>query len=157
VWADARNADGTCPLHNADRGEANIYFTRSTDGRTWLPPRAIASEPVDEFFPSVFADPYGFVRVLYYKRTAQNARRFSVYEIFSGDWGNTFSAPVRINDSEDIVEATQGPDFIGDYITIEGTPDSNGTRHAAWYDSRRLDPVRGGPQGDIYTAKMSGC
>jgi hypothetical protein len=65
-------------------------------------------------------------------------------------------APTQINDGGVIVEPAHSPFFIGDYIAIDGVG-SDLTRHVAWFDSRRPHEYVVGQQGDIYTAKLSGC
>ena len=135
VWADYRS------------GNSDIYFTRSVDnGVTFLPERSIASLPTDEFFPAISVDLNHIVRVVYYQRTSTFLNTFNIYEIFSVSGGDSFTAPVQINDGGPILPVQFAGGFIGDYIGVA----TSFYRHPAWMDSRR------GNQ-DIYTAVVSGC
>jgi hypothetical protein len=136
VWADYRS------------GNADIYFTRgSADGTTWAPAKIIASNPYDEFFPTISVSLHHFIYVTFYRRTSTSpsVHTFNLYEIYSADFGDSFSPPVQINDGGNIAPLLDQY-FIGDYNGL----DTVYTRDPAWMDSRNNDQ-------DVYTTMVGGC
>jgi len=128
--------------------DTGIYFSRSD----WVnidfsPPVRIVNTAQDDFFPAISVDENHFIRVVYYHRVSMAAEPFDVYEIFSGDAGNSWSAPTKINDAESIDPLNQSR--IGDYIGI----DTKIERHPGWMDSRGA----GGGDFDVYSAVVAGC
>jgi len=126
-------------------GDTDIYFSRSDPTNINFSTRvAIVASQFDDFFPAISVDENHFIRVTYFGRLSSAAPNFDVYEIFSGDAGNTWSAETKVNDGPPIDPL--GQPFIGDYIGI----DSNFERHPGWMDSREGD-------FDVYSAVVAGC
>ena len=136
VWADKRS------------GNADIYFTLSSDnGNTWLTPKAIASTPTDEFFPTITIDDSHLQRVSYYRRVDSSTTSFNLFFITSGNGQGNFTAPVMVNDGGNIGPGPGSPaNFIGDYIGI----DASTVSQPVWMDSRDANQ-------DTYAATASGC
>jgi hypothetical protein len=138
VWADFRS-----------QTNMDVYFTLSSDnGATWLPAKAIASQPTDEFMPSITIDDNHLQQVVYYRRmsTDPSIKTFNAFIISSANGTGNFSAPTQLNDGGNISPVQFGGTFIGDYIGMDATT----VRQPAWMDSRR-------GQQDSYTTTVSGC
>jgi hypothetical protein len=124
----------------------DIYFTRSiNNGNSWvLPLRAIASAPEEEYFPVMCVDQNHIVHLTYYRSTSTTNRDFSnIFMISSADGGDTWSAPVQLNDEGPFNSDRAN---IGDYMGM----DCSTVRHPVWADNRDGDP-------NLYTATVSGC
>jgi hypothetical protein len=140
VWADHRS------------GNADIYFTLSgNNGQTWLAPKPIASDPNDEFFPTITIDDNHIQRVAYYRMDDLSTATFNLFFISSGNGQGNFTVPAQVNDGGDINPAAS-PGFIGDYIGI----DASTVSQPVWMDSRNPNNPSNREQ-DIYTATASGC
>lgn len=145
VWAAKRVPD---PLPPEPPTDTDIYFTLSNDGgATFLTPYAIpsATTSTDEFFPTIAVDSANFVNVIFYRRTSQTANAFNAYIITTGNAGQVWSSPIKLNDGGNI---TALQNFIGDYIGLDAN--SHSTIHSVWLDTRR-------GQNDIYSTIVSGC
>jgi hypothetical protein len=144
VWAAKASPTAT----NTD-----IYYTLFAGG-AWRTPVAIASEPVDEFFPAISFDDNHLVHVIYYKRTSQSQQSFNTFIVTTAN-GSSFSAPVQINDNIAIrpTNTFNPAQFIGDYIGM----DSTAVRKCAWMDSRRTYAHPSNYRQDVYMTTVSGC
>lgn len=139
AWADERN------------GDADIYYTRSTDGgSTWSTATRLNDDPVGndfhQFFPWMDTAPNGDLYVGWFdSRNDPNPYAvpfmYDEYVTRSTDHGATFEPNTRISEVSSSAEVQFSGQFIGDYSGLAAT---NNFVFPAWVDARR------GNQ-DIYT------
>lgn len=143
AWSDYRN------------GDADIYFTRSTDGGTsWSAPVRINDDPLynnaHQFFPWMDVAPNGKIFVGWYDSRLDptplnQPLLYDEYVTASTDGGLTFSPNQRISEvTSDSSIGGFNPPFIGDYSGLAAT---NDFVFPAWVDTRRA-------QEDIYTQRV---
>jgi hypothetical protein len=138
---------GTYYMFWRDSFQDSLWISRSTDtGATWTPDRGIVDmNPLPSSLPPGFrivnlpsadADPLtGELLVVW------NDQRFGdpdILAIRSTDFGETWSAPVRVND-----DAGTEPQFFP-WVSFDG----NGVAHVVWYDRRE-----NGEGIDVYYAR----
>jgi PKD repeat protein len=142
-WSDFRN------------GDADIYFTRSTNGgTTWSTPARINDDPLSndahQFFPWMDVAPNGKLYVGWFDSRNDptpliTPLLFDEYVTASTDGGVTFSPNQRISEvTSDSSKGGFASPFIGDYSGLAAT---NDFVYPAWVDSRR-------DQEDIYTQRQ---
>jgi uncharacterized repeat protein (TIGR01451 family) len=144
AWSDSRN------------GDADIYFTRSTDGgTTWSTPLRLNDDPqhngAHQFFPWMDVAPNGNLYIGWFDSRldptpSERPLLYDEYVTVSTDNGSTFSPNQRI--SEVTVDSEIGgfnPPFIGDYSGLAAT---NNFVFPAWVDTRRS-------QQDIFTQRVN--
>ena len=128
---------------NPQNGDTDIYYSRSDHQNiNFSTPIPIVASTQDDFFPALSIDEAHFLRLVYLSRTSSTTDTFNVFEVISGDVGNTWSAATQINDQGPI-DPPDGETFIGDYIGIAAT-------HVGWMDSRAGD-------FDAFSALVAGC
>jgi len=142
AWSDYRNAD------------ADIYFTRSTDGgSSWSEPIRINDDPLGndahQFFPWMDVAPNGKLYISWFDSRNDPTPLiipllYDEYVTVSTDGGLTFSPNQRISEvtSDSSIGGFDQP-FIGDYSGLAVT---NDFIFPAWVDTRRN-------QEDIYTQR----
>ncbi len=159
VNVSTSDGQGSCPAINpvnnhvycvwgqpASWVPTSIWFSRSTDfGATWTPPRQILAITTSSHlsgwranhtFPAMEVDRNGKIYV-----TVQNSMQGAGWDICvltSTDEGNTWSAPVRVNDDNN----TDSDQYCS-WIAI----DRYNRPHVFWYDSRNYYPTN---SGDVY-------
>jgi hypothetical protein len=134
----------TWPSNPAGADDADIFFSRSTDGGSnWSTPLRVNDDATtnDQFFQWVSVDPDGRINVIFGDRRDDPADAlYHIYYAGSTDGGASFGANVRVTD----VPSDPGIDFdggfIGDYFNV-----ASGSLHPSWTDTRN------GNQ-DIFTA-----
>ncbi len=143
AWSDYRN------------GDADIYFTRSTNGgSTWSTPLRLNDDSLSnehhQFFPWVDVAPNGKIYVGWYDSRLDPAPQaipllYDEYVAASTDSGQTFSSNQRVSEvtSDSSIGGFNTP-FIGDYSGLAAT---NDFVYPAWVDTRRS-------QEDIYTQRL---
>jgi PKD repeat protein len=143
AWSDYRN------------GDADIYFTRSTNGgSTWSVPVRLNDDPLGndahQFFPWMDVSLNGKLYVGWFDSRNDptpliEPLLYDEYVTASTDGGVTFSLNQRISEvsSDSSVGGFTTP-FIGDYSGLAAT---NDFVYPAWVDTRR-------DQEDIYTQKL---
>jgi PKD repeat protein len=132
VWSDYRN------------GDADIYFTRSTDGgTTWSTPLRINDDTLGndfhQFFPWIATSPNGKVYASWFdSRNDPNPYQqpfiYDEYAVASTDHGATFGPNVRISEVSSDASIGFGGQFIGDYSSLAAT---SNFIFPAWVDTRR--------------------
>lgn len=143
AWSDYRN------------GDADIYFTRSTNGgSSWSDPVRINDDPLandaHQFFPWMDVAPNGKLYVGWFDSRLDptpliSPLLYDEYVTASTDGGLTFSPNQRISEvtSDSSIGGFVTP-FIGDYSGLAAT---NDFVYPAWVDTRRA-------QEDIYTQRI---
>ena len=135
VWRDDRYGN---PLWYNSR----IFFSKSTDaGNTWNPNLMIGngSDTLWNFGPHLVLDAFGNIYIGYPVQN-QNNNNSDVYFTKSTDGGITFTTPIIVNDSSDVVYQAGGAiavDSSGQYVYV------------VWEDSRN------GHDEDIYLARST--
>jgi hypothetical protein len=143
---------------------ADIAFSRSLDdGQTFSAPARINSQVAGhQFFASIAANAQGQVAATYYStQNSATDRLLDLYEVRSGDGGDTWSAPIRVTDvSFDRPMTNPNFDFfvancyMGDYNTVSTAAPHLGDAgfYMAWGDNRldgNLDLIRLQPDPDV--------
>ena len=144
AWSDYRN------------GDADIYFTHSTNGgANWSAPVRINDDPLSndahQFFPWMDVSPNGKLFVGWFDSRLDptpftQPLLYDEFVTVSTDGGLSFSPNQRM--SEVTVDSSIGgfnPPFIGDYSGLAATDDFV---YPAWVDTRRN-------QEDIYTQRVN--
>ncbi len=144
AWSDYRN------------GDADIYFTRSTNGgSTWSNPARINDDPLynhaHQFFPWADVAPNGKLYVGWFDSRLDptplvTPLLYDEYVTVSTDGGLTFSPNQRMSEvtADSSIGGFSTP-FIGDYSGLAAT---NDFVYPAWVDTRRS-------QEDIYTQRVN--
>ena len=155
VWDDFRT------------GNANVFFTRSTDGgTTWIAPLMVNDVTTGQhFFPTIAASG-GIISVAWYDSRLNTGTTMTSLDVFysqSLNAGSTFSPNIRVTSvsfNPNIVLRTDPPGanfpFMGDYIGIAATQT---TAQPIWSDNRNacdtVDPTYGCVDQDVFTATVS--
>jgi PKD repeat protein len=139
AWGDQRN------------GDADIYYSRSTDGgSSWSTATRLNDDPLGndfhQFFPWMDVAPNGTLYAGWFdSRNDDNPYAtpfyYDEYVTVSSDGGLTFEPNVRISEVSANAELQFSGTFIGDYSGIAAT---NDFVYPAWVDTRR-------EHQDIYT------
>ena len=136
VWRDDRYGN---PLWYNSR----IFFSKSTDaGNTWSPNLMIGngSDTLWNFSPHLVLDTFGNIYIGYPVQN-QNNNNSDVYFTKSTDGGITFTTPIIVNDSSDVIYQAGGAiavDSSGQYVYV------------VWEDRRNLSYYT-----DIYLARST--
>ncbi len=153
VWDDFRTTN------------ANVFFTRSTDGgTTWSPPLMVNDVTAGQhFFPTV-ASSGGVISVAWYDSRFNTGTTLTVLDVFyarSLDSGVSFSSNMRVTSvsfNPELVERTDFGDreiFMGDYIQIAASPT---LAQVIWSDNRNacdtVDAIFGCVDQDAFTAAI---
>lgn len=148
-------------------GNANVLFTKSTDGgNSWTPPLRVNDATAGQhFFPTITSSG-GIISVAWYDSRLNTGTTMTSLDVFyaqSTDGGNSFSPNVRVTSTSfnpNIVLRTDPPctfcAFLGDYISIAASPT---TVYPIWTDNINacdtVDPVFGCVDQDVFTAAIS--
>ncbi len=150
-------------------GDANVLFTRSTDGGlSWSSPLTVNDlTEGQQFFPAI-AVSGGIVSVAWYDgRLGQLSNgtitSLDVFYAESRDSGSSFSKSFRVTTvsfDPNLVKSSDAfiifQPFIGDYISIAASPTAV---HPIWSDNRNacdtVDPTFGCVDQDAYTAVVT--
>jgi hypothetical protein len=145
AWADYRN------------GNADILFTRSTDGGlTWSAPARLNDDSTtnDQFFPWMSVSSGRLSIDWFDRRLDPSNHLMDVFYTLSVDGGSSFAPNLRVtsvSSNPDAVIFSNGQSFIGDYIGIA----SNATAaYPVWTDLRNVTPTTPANQ-DIFTAPVT--
>ena len=148
-------------------GNANVLFTRSTDGSaTWSSPLTINDVSAGQhFFPSI-ASSGGIISVVWYDSRLNTAPSMTSLDVFyaqSVNAGISFSSNLRVTSvsfDPNIVRRTDSPgafdSFMGDYIQVAASPTAV---HPVWADNLNacdtFDPMFGCVDQDAFTASIA--
>lgn len=144
--------------------EADIFFTRSTDGGlTWSTPIRVNDDltTTDQIHPAMAVKPDGTIDIVWYdKRNSANDDAWDVYFAKSTDGGATFSANLRISDTT-FSTPTNLPGtepWLGEYLGLEVdgtnayvafTSSTGDARGNVFFDVQQNPPPSRIPQIDI--------
>jgi chitodextrinase len=119
----------------------DIFFTKSTDGRTWTVPLRVNNDagPANQGEPAIALDASNHITIAW--TDARNAGINDVFFAKSTDGGLSFSSNVRVNDVT--TNSQSEPDVAVDH----GNPD---LIHVIWTDTRNA-----GSGADIYYANST--
>jgi len=114
------------PVSSADPlglDEADIYFSKSTDGGlTWSSPARVNDDTTtnDQIHPDMAVKPDGTIDIVWYdKRLSANDDRWDVFITKSTDGGATFAPNMRITDQSDAASTDiLGNAWLGEYLGL---------------------------------------
>jgi len=154
AWAD-RNGAAADPGCNgvASASNANIYFSRSTDGgNSWSPPAIVHTNPAstDQFNQWMDVDPeQGEIHVIFYDTRDDAGRQEAhVYYVRSNDGGNGWVDETRVTTAA-TDETTSPADLGNQYGDYNGLVAYRSLAHPVWTDRRTGVP---GNKEQIFTA-----
>ena len=138
AWNDFTATNGTC-VNATDTNNANVWFSRSTDGgTTWLTPKKVHQDlPLTDQFGQWMRvdDADGTIHVSWYDTRGDSTRKTTnVYYTRSTDGGTTFETETKITTaaSDETTAGASGNQY-GDY---EGLAVRNGVIYPFWTDRR---------------------
>lgn len=156
AWTDRNGAAADPGCSGVDSASnANIYFSRSTDGgNTWSTPAIIHSNPAktDQFNQWLDVDPdNGAIHVIFYDtRDDPGRKQTHVYYIRSDDGGNTWVDETRVTTAA--TDETSAPADMGNqYGDYNGLVVYRTVAHPVWTDRRAGVP---GDKEQIFTARI---
>jgi hypothetical protein len=144
-WESSFDACGTQGQHS------DIAFSRSTDGGlTWTAPIRVNDDPVgngvDQFVPTLAVADDGTLGVTWYdQRYSAAHNRYNLVYSQSTDGGITWSATVRVSDTESNPDNVQDAKHIDEIGFRKALVLGPGYAIASWLDTRQ-----GTRQGDIF-------
>ncbi len=154
IWNDAR------------LGDADIFMVTSRDGGdSWGDAARVNIDPMengaDQFFPSAYVSPQGYLHVMFYDRSYDsNNTLLSITYGLSFNGGQNLSISFNATDVQfdgnggggsrlgQIISS--GGAFIGDYLNIAAT---NDTAYMLWCDTRNGSPSA--HNSDLYGAAVN--
>jgi hypothetical protein len=157
VWTD-RDGGTSDPGCNGitSTANANIHFSRSTDGgTTWSASQIIntTAPTVDQFNPWMDVDPLdGTIHVMFYDTRDDPGRiKTNVYYIASSDGGSSWVDEAKVTTAQ-TDETESSADLGNQYGDYNGLVAYRGMAHPIWTDRRAGVP---GSNEQIFTARVT--
>lgn len=157
AWTDRNGtaADPDC-AGVASASNANVYYSRSSDGgTTWSPPAVVHTNPAntDQFNQWMDVDPSdGAVYVAFDDtRDDPGRKKTNVYYVVSRDGGGTWVDETRVTTAQ-TDETVAGADLGNQYGDYNGLAVYRGVASPVWTDRRSGVP---GGKEQIFTAQVS--